>query len=98
MFRLLRLLLGSLGRLLYSRRDRMLENLALRQQLALLKTRNQRPRLSAPDKLFWVLARRFWAGWRKALLVLGLRPFLRHGRIRQSTVRRFFLGDRKFLF
>jgi transposase InsO family protein len=57
-------------RLLYCRRDLLLENLALRQQLAVFKARNQRPGLSAPDKLFWVLARRFWTGWRKALLVV----------------------------
>jgi hypothetical protein len=44
--------------------------LALRQQLAVLKSRNRRPRLSAPDRLFWVLARRCWAGWRKALIVV----------------------------
>ena len=70
MFHLLRLLLGSLIRLQYSRRDLMLENLALRQQLAVFKARNPRPGLSAPDKLFWVLARRFWTGWRKARVVV----------------------------
>jgi hypothetical protein len=70
MFHLLRLLLESLIRLQYSRRDLMLENLALRQQLAVFKARNPRPGLSAPDKLFWVLARRFWTGWRKALVVV----------------------------
>ena len=45
MFRLLRLFLESLVRLLYSRRDLMLENLLLRQQLAVLKSKNRRPRL-----------------------------------------------------
>jgi putative transposase len=70
MFRLLRLLFGSLIRLFYSRHELLLENLALRQQLAVLKSRNRRPRLSAPDRLFWVLARRSWAGWRKVLIVV----------------------------
>jgi hypothetical protein len=70
MFRLFRLLLDSLARLLYSRCDLMLENLALRQQLALLKSKNRRPRPATFDKLFWLLARRLWAGWRNALIVV----------------------------
>jgi putative transposase len=47
-----------------------LENLALRQQLAALKRRHPRPRLGALDKLFWVLARRFWSGWKQALFIV----------------------------
>ena len=48
----------------------MLENLALRQQLAVFKRQQPRPRLGAIDKLFWVLARRFWAHWKKALVIV----------------------------
>jgi transposase InsO family protein len=48
-----------------------LENLVLRQQLAVLKRRHPRPKLGAFDKLFWVLARRFWSGWKQALIVVG---------------------------
>jgi putative transposase len=70
MYRLLRLFFGSLIRLLSSRRDLLLENLALRQQLAVLKARRPKPRLSIPDKLFWVLARRLWRGWKLSLLVV----------------------------
>ena len=68
--RLLRFFFGSLIRLLSSRRDLLLENLALRQQLAVLKARRPKPRLSIPDKLFWVLARRLWSGWKQSLLVV----------------------------
>jgi hypothetical protein len=39
----LKLLLGSLTKLLYSRRNLLLENLALRQQLAVLARKKQRP-------------------------------------------------------
>ncbi len=46
------------------------ESLALRQQLAVLKRRHPRKRLHPMDKLFWVLARRFWADWKKSLLVV----------------------------
>jgi putative transposase len=69
MFRLFLLLFGSLIRLLGSRRDLLLENLALRQQLAVLKARRPKARLSTPDKLFWVLARKLWRDWKQSLIV-----------------------------
>jgi len=40
----------------------LLENLTLRQQLAILKRKHPRPRLNVLDKFFWILARRFWSG------------------------------------
>jgi hypothetical protein len=39
-----------------SRRDLVLENLVLRQQLTVLWGRRQQPRLSAHDRLFWFVA------------------------------------------
>src|SRR5713101_2064731 len=66
-----RLLLGSVFCLFRARRSLLLENLALRQQLAALKRRRPRPRLALFDKLFWVLARRFWSGWKQALIVVN---------------------------
>jgi hypothetical protein len=48
------------------RQSLLLENLALRQQLTVLKRKHPRPGLAALDKLFWVLARRFWSGWEKS--------------------------------
>ena len=54
MFRFIHLCLGTLVRLLRARRSLLLENLALRQQLAVLKRRHPRPRLDLLDKLFWV--------------------------------------------
>jgi putative transposase len=65
-----RLLAGAMLRSLRARRSLLLENLALRQQIAALKRRHPRPRLSAFDKLFWVAARKFWSGWNQALLVV----------------------------
>ena len=52
MFRLLKLLAESVVRLAYFREELLLENLALRQQLAALKRRSPKPRLSALDKVF----------------------------------------------
>jgi putative transposase len=64
------LLADAIVRLLHSRRTLLLENLALRQQLAALKRRHPRPRLSMADKLFWILALRFWSRWKQALIVV----------------------------
>src|SRR5207302_6259916 len=65
------LLVGAILRLFRARRRLLLENLALRQQLAALKKRHPRPKLGALDKLFWVLARKFWSGWKQALLIVS---------------------------
>jgi len=53
MFRFLLLGMGAIRRLLRSRQDLLVENLALRQQLGVFKRRNRRPKLAALDKLFW---------------------------------------------
>jgi putative transposase len=58
-FRFIGRCLGTLVRLLRARRDLLLKNLALRQQLTVLKRRHPRPRLDLFDKLFWVAIRRF---------------------------------------
>ena len=47
------------------RRDLALENLALHQQLAVLKRKGV-PRLRKKDRLFWVVLSRIWAPWRWA--------------------------------
>jgi putative transposase len=70
MLSLLRLLLGAVLRLFYSRKYLVLENLALRQQLALLKAKRKRPKLRALEKLFWVLAKKLWSDWESGLLVV----------------------------
>jgi putative transposase len=70
MFRFIGLCRGTLVRLLRLRRSLLLENLALRQQLAVLKRRHPRPRLDLLDKLLWVAVRRFWSGWQQSLIVV----------------------------
>ena len=47
-----------------------LENLALRQQLAILKSSTKRPRLTKTDRLFWVLLSRIWRDWAQALIIV----------------------------
>src|SRR6201997_3013112 len=71
MFRYVGFSLGLLTCCLQSHRSLLLENLALRQQLAVLKRRNPRPRMGAVDKTFWVFARRFWGAWKQSLVLVN---------------------------
>ena len=68
MISLLRLLPVLIARCSRCRRDLLLENLALRQQLIALKRKYPRPQVAGSDKLFWVLLRSFWPGWKQALI------------------------------
>jgi putative transposase len=65
-----RLLFGSILRAFRSRSSLLLENLVLRQQLAVLKRKHPRPQIALVDKLFGVLTRRVWSGWKQALTVV----------------------------
>jgi len=60
-------LLGALRAALRTRTNLTLENLALRQQLALLRHGSKRPRFGRLDRLLWVWLSSRWAGWRDAL-------------------------------
>src|SRR5262245_35763960 len=65
------LLLSALVSSLKFRREWVLENFALRQQLAIYKKRcHPRPSLQPTDRLFWVWLAKIWTGWRSALLVV----------------------------
>jgi hypothetical protein len=46
------------------------ENICLRQQLLVLRRRQPRPRIRDVDRLFWVLACRWFAGWQTSLLIV----------------------------
>ena len=77
MFQALSLLVGSILRIFVSRSNLLFENLAVRQQLVVLKRRHPRPPIGILDKLFWVVASRFWAGWKKALVVVSPQTVVR---------------------
>ena len=64
------LILTGLLRVLRTRRALVLENLALRHQLAVLQRAAPRPRLGTSDRLFWVLLSRLWSGWADAVSVV----------------------------
>ena len=48
----------------------MLENLALRQQLALFRQRTPHPPISSVDRAFWSCLSQAWPRWRRVLLIV----------------------------
>jgi putative transposase len=47
-----------------------IENLALRQQVAVFKQSVNRPKLRPRDRVFWVVLSRLWANWQSALAIV----------------------------
>ncbi len=66
----LMVVLRSIGLISGGHRAIMLENLALRQQLAVLTRTVKRPQLRSTDRLFWVLLAKGWQDWRSALIIV----------------------------
>ena len=64
----LSLFFSALRAALSSRHHLVLENLALRQQLAVLSRRSRRPRLDPPDRLFWSFLSQLWSRWQSAVV------------------------------
>ena len=59
-----RLFLSGIGILGRRRRDLILENLILRQQLAVWERSARCPRLHRRDRQFWSVTARGWTAWR----------------------------------
>ncbi len=53
-----------------SRASLVAENLCLRHQLIVYQRRHPRPRLRDTDRRFWILASRWFSGWRGTLLIV----------------------------
>src|SRR6266568_612956 len=68
MIRLVLLLLGGIRAIVGRRSDLVLENLALRQQVAALAAKRPRPRIAAADRWFWIALRRCWSRWTEVLV------------------------------
>jgi putative transposase len=66
----LMVLLRGIGLICCGHRAIALENLALRQQLAVLTRTVKRPQLRSTDRLFWVLLAKGWQDWRSALIIV----------------------------
>jgi hypothetical protein len=57
------IVLGTLFSVCHTHRALALENLALRQQLAVMKHRQPRPRSTDGDRLFRLVLSRLWGDW-----------------------------------
>ena len=67
----LRTVLGTLAMICKTSAQLRLENLALRQQLAVLRrSAPKRLPLTPADRIFWVGLRQVWADWKSALLIV----------------------------
>lgn len=77
MLRTLRLFLGLISSIFRTRHSLILEVIALRQQLAVLKAKRPHPKLAMADKLFWVVLQRFWSGWKQVLVIVRPETVLR---------------------
>jgi putative transposase len=65
------IVLGALTSMLKTSAQLRLENLALRQQLAVLRrSAPRRLRLTPADRIFWVWLRRVWSDWKSALMIV----------------------------
>jgi putative transposase len=63
-------LFGTARASVKSRSQLALENLALRQQLAMFRYSVKRPRATFGDRLFWILYAKYVGGWRALLYTL----------------------------
>ena len=64
-------LLAALRAIFRSRSALELENLALRHQIGVLqRSATKRPKLTAGDRMLWVLLSRVWRGWRSVLAIV----------------------------
>jgi hypothetical protein len=55
---------------IYSGGNLSVEDIVLRQQLAVLKRRHTRPTFCVLDRLFWIVLRRFRSEWKQARIVV----------------------------
>ena len=67
------------------RSELALENLALRQQLAVLHRQHRRPRICKSDRVFWLLLSRFWGNWKETLVIVRPETVLRWHRKRFAS-------------
>jgi len=70
MIDLLYALLATARSSLKPQRELALQNLALRQQLAILRRKTKRPKLTKTDRVFWVALCGLWPDWQSALILV----------------------------
>lgn len=70
MLLLLKLFVWAVRALARLRQALVLDNLALRHQLAIRAHRSRRPQLLPTDRLFWVALRAVWTDWARSLVIV----------------------------
>jgi len=70
MLQLMQMMLALVQALFANRAALAMENLALRQQLAVYKRKRPRPLLSDTDRLFWMALKEQFADWASALIIV----------------------------
>ena len=70
-------LLALINALLADRSRLALENVALRQQIAVLRRSVKRAKIDDSDRIFWILMRRLLDSWRDTLLIVKPETVLR---------------------
>ncbi len=70
MLHLLYALVATARSSLKPQRELALENLALRQQLAIVQRKTKRPKLTKADRAFWVALSRLWPDWHNAPIIV----------------------------
>jgi hypothetical protein len=70
MLTLVKIIVWMARALARDRADLAIENMALRQQVAVLKEKRPKPRLSAADRGVWIALKRSWPLWADALIVV----------------------------
>jgi putative transposase len=74
---IMQMILAAVRGLYPDRSQLILENLALRQQVAALKRERPRPLLTDMDRLFWVALREKWSDWANALIIVKAETVVR---------------------
>ena len=82
-------LVRSLLTALRGNRDLAVENLALRHQLMVAHRELERPKLGNTDRALWVLLRRLWPNWDKALVLVKHATLVRWHRAGFRAFRRW---------
>ena len=64
------ILVAFVREIVLNRATLQLENIALRQQVAVLKRERPRPWLRPLDRVFWIFLSRLWPRWKDALVIV----------------------------
>ncbi len=81
----LKAVLVFLRAMLILKADLAIENLALRQQLAVCRQSVKRPRLRPRDRAFWACFSRLWPDWRHALVIVQPETVIKWHRLGSDT-------------